>query len=286
MSRADLTLSVLDFPGRMRDSLELAQHVERYGYHRYWWAEHAPQPNPILMAGMVGAVTKTLRVGTGGILFHSYSPARAAYDFQLLEDQYPGRIDAGFCGGWFPDRLVDDYLDGRPPECKSNSAGYERRVRRFVRTLRAEDACSLWPHGPVQPPEIWCMGSGARSLELAVQNGLSFAYSLFHRTSQSRPEYLEEYRRSIQTNHLGSAQCAVAAAIACAADDASAQKLVEQSDVAAIVPTVIGTPHRCIDKLHGIAERFGVNEVILLNLANHSGDRAKSFEELIRARDD
>ncbi|HVR96113.1 MAG TPA: LLM class flavin-dependent oxidoreductase [Thermoanaerobaculia bacterium] len=289
-----LTLSVLDFPRRLEDSIALARRVEEYGYARFWLAEHAPQPNPILIASLVAAKTRTIRVGTAGILFHSYSPARAAYDFQLLEQQYPRRIDAGFCGGWFPASLVDAYLDGRSPGCKSDAEGYERRVRTLVHTLRAgctptgdeEGAAGPWPHGPSTCPQVWCMGTGLRSAELAARNGISFAYSLFHRASRATTEPLEAYRRQLPTGSDGpGTEPAVAAAVACAEDDARAQRVAEQSDLSAVIPTVVGDARRCIDELHLIAERYSTNEIVLLNLAGTAEERARSFASLIDARD-
>ena len=288
-----LILSVLDFPRRLADSITLARRVEEYGYARFWMAEHAPQPNPILMTSFVAAQTCTIRVGTAGILFHSYSPPRAAYDFQLLEQQYPGRIDAGFCGGWFPLSLVDTYLDGRAPGCKTDAAGYAQRVRTLVRTLRASNtqplddengAADSWLHGPPTCPQIWCMGAGARSAELSAQNGISFAYSLFHRTSCATTAHVEEYRRLTEGRRLDT-ECVVAVAVACAGDDCQARRIAEQSDLSAVIPTVVGDMQRCADGLRLLAERYSTNEIVILNLAGTAEERARSFAGLARACD-
>jgi luciferase family oxidoreductase group 1 len=290
-----LRLSVLDFPRRLADSIELARWAEECGYHRFWLAEHAPQPNPILMASLVAARTRSIRVGTAGILFHSYSPARVAYDFQLLEEQYPGRIDAGFCGGWFPEALVEHYLDGRPRTCKTDAAAYERRVQILVRTLRgvgtedtgagADDrATPRWAYAPPTRPQIWCMGTGSRSAGLAALHRISFAYSLFHRASRAATHHVEEYRAQLaEARATTDGECVIAAAIACGRDDAHARSIAEQSDLSAIVPTVVGDARRCADELRVLAERYGTSEIVLLELSGEVADRAQSFARLANA---
>lgn len=288
-----LVLSVLDFPMRIEDTIHLALRVEELGYKRFWVAEHAPQPNPMLIVSLVAAATTTIRVGTAGILFHSYSPARAAYDFQLLEHLFAPRIDAGFCGGWFPEPLVDDYLDGRPRSCKSDAAGYERRARTLVRTLRGggpgagtqsgEGTAAAWPYAPATCPQIWCVGTGTRSAELAAHNGISFAYSLFHKSSRATSQHMNEYRRGFSAQRPGErAECVLAAAVACGRDDAHARSIAERSNLTAVIPTVVGPARRCMDELRLLGECYSTREIVLLNLADSAEERACSFAELAR----
>lgn len=72
---------VLDFCFSLPETLALAPDAEQLGYSRYWLAEHQPQPNPTLIAALVGGLTDTMRVGTAGILLHYTAPAKADYDF-------------------------------------------------------------------------------------------------------------------------------------------------------------------------------------------------------------
>src|ERR1700749_4406970 len=81
-------------------SLDLAQHAERLGYHRYWLAEHHNMPG-IASAGTAGGVghvaggTKTIRVGSGGIMLPNHAPLTIAEQFGTLAALFPGRIDLG-----------------------------------------------------------------------------------------------------------------------------------------------------------------------------------------------
>src|SRR5476651_305765 len=83
-----------------RNTLDLAQHGERWGYQRYWLAEHHGMPGiasaatAVVMAHVAGG-TKTIRVGAGGIMLPNHAPLVIAEQFGTLEALHPGRIDLG-----------------------------------------------------------------------------------------------------------------------------------------------------------------------------------------------
>src|SRR5271170_6726615 len=113
-----LAVSVLDLVGMragesagsaIARSVDLAQHVEQLGYMRYWLAEHhsiqglACSATPVLI-GHIAAATKTIRVGSGGVMLPNHAPLLVAEQFGTLEAMYPGRIDLGLGrapGGYF-----------------------------------------------------------------------------------------------------------------------------------------------------------------------------------------
>src|SRR5919205_676090 len=84
----------------LRNSLELAQHAERWGYRRFWLAEHHGMPGvasaaTAVVIAHVAAGTSTIRVGAGGIMLPNHAPLVIAEQFGTLESLYPGRIDLG-----------------------------------------------------------------------------------------------------------------------------------------------------------------------------------------------
>ena len=84
----------------LTNTLDLARTVDRFGYTRYWLAEHHSIPSvastaPEIMIGHVASVTERLRVGAGGIMLPNHSPLRVAEEFRVLEALHPGRIDLG-----------------------------------------------------------------------------------------------------------------------------------------------------------------------------------------------
>ena len=84
----------------LRNSLDLAQHAEQWGYRRFWLAEHHNMVSiasaaTAVVIGYVAAGTKTIRVGAGGIMLPNHSPLVIAEQFGTLESLYTGRIDLG-----------------------------------------------------------------------------------------------------------------------------------------------------------------------------------------------
>ncbi|MFJ7335775.1 LLM class flavin-dependent oxidoreductase [Streptomyces sp. NPDC101110] len=102
-------LSVLDrsrtreghtHPEALRDTVRLAQELERLGYHRFWVSEHHGVPGvagsaPTVLAAAVAGATRTIRVGTGGVMLPNHRPLVVAEQFGVLESLFPGRIDMG-----------------------------------------------------------------------------------------------------------------------------------------------------------------------------------------------
>src|SRR5580692_1803342 len=84
----------------LRNSLDLAQHVERWGYRRYWVAEHhnmigIASAATAVVIGYIAGGTRTIRVGSGGIMLPNHAPLVIAEQFGTLESLYPNRIDLG-----------------------------------------------------------------------------------------------------------------------------------------------------------------------------------------------
>jgi len=84
----------------LRRTVDLARHAERFGYLRYWVAEHHNLPSvassaPEIMIGQIAAKTRRLRVGSGGVMLPNHAPLVVAEQFGTLEAMYPGRIDLG-----------------------------------------------------------------------------------------------------------------------------------------------------------------------------------------------
>src|SRR5919206_1675417 len=107
---ADFSLSVLDQSpisegmtgaDALRNTLDLARHVDRLGYSRYWVAEHHGTPmlasaSPEALIGPIAAATSSeFRVGSGGVMLPHYSPLKVAETFSVLSGLFPGRIDLG-----------------------------------------------------------------------------------------------------------------------------------------------------------------------------------------------
>ena len=109
MSEPLVPLSVLDLcpvptgvptAEALRRTVDLARHVEKWGYRRYWVAEHHNMPGiassaPAVLVGQVAAATSSIRVGSGGVMLPNHVPLVVAEQFGMLEALYPGRVDLG-----------------------------------------------------------------------------------------------------------------------------------------------------------------------------------------------
>ena len=212
-SLSEVKMSVLDLAPivaggtaaeSLRNTLDLARHAERWGYRRFWLAEHHNMPGiassaTSVVIGHVAAGTETIRVGSGGIMLPNHAPLVIAEQFGTLESLYPGRIDLGL---------------GRAPGSDMRTAHALRRTLggnggddfpELLAELRAYFDPSLEPFIPgvrAVPGEglnipIWLLGSSGFSARLAGRLGLPFAFA-----SHFAPEYLlpalELYRSSFE----------------------------------------------------------------------------------------
>lgn len=188
-----------------RNTLDIAQHAERWGYNRYWMAEHHGMPGiasaatSILIAHVAGG-TSTIRVGAGGIMLPNHSPLVIAEQFGTLESLFPGRIDLGL---------------GRAPGSDQATA---RALRRNLATssdefprdvLELMDYMSDEPRQPVQAVPgkglkvpVWILGSSLFGAQLAAALGLPYSFAS-HFAPQQMMQAIEVYRSTFQpSEHL------------------------------------------------------------------------------------
>jgi luciferase family oxidoreductase group 1 len=185
-----LAVSVLDLvamrtgegPGpAIARSVDLAQHVEKWGYKRFWLAEHhsidglACSATSVLI-GHVASATKTIRVGSGGIMLPNHAPLVVAEQFGTLEAMYPGRIDLGL--GRAPG---GDYATMRALRRESHQSGDDfpellDELQTYLGDARPGQVVKAIPGQGSHVP-ITLLGSSAFSAQLAAQLGLPFAFA-------------------------------------------------------------------------------------------------------------
>jgi luciferase family oxidoreductase group 1 len=212
-----------------RNSFDLAQHVERWGYTRFWVAEHHNLPGVASAAtsvviGHIAGGTTTLRIGAGGIMLPNHAPQVIAEQFGTLESLYPGRIDLGL---------------GRAPGGDQNTARALRRYLTGSADTFPRDLLELMSY--FSPPQtgqavhavpgeglevpIWLLGSSDFSATLAAELGLPFAFA-----SHFAPDFLLPalalYRENFKpSNRLAEPRVMVGVNVIAADTDAEAQRL-------------------------------------------------------------
>ncbi|HUS30350.1 MAG TPA: LLM class flavin-dependent oxidoreductase [Kofleriaceae bacterium] len=212
----------------LANTVDLAQHCERFGYHRFWLAEHHNMAGiasaaTSLVIGHVAHHTKTIRVGAGGIMLPNHSPLVIAEQFGTLETLFPGRIDLGL---------------GRAP-------GTDQRTLHFLR--RDPSAADHFPQdvldlrdllGPHQPDQtvraipgvgtnvpLWILGSSLFGAQLAAALGLPFAFAS-HFAPAALLKALQVYRELFRaSDQLAKPHVMVACNVIAADTDAEARRL-------------------------------------------------------------
>jgi luciferase family oxidoreductase group 1 len=165
----------------LRNTLDLAQHAERWGFHRYWLAEHHSMPGiasaaTSVVIGHVAAGTSTIRVGAGGIMLPNHSPLVVAEQFGTLESLFPGRIDLGL---------------GRAPGSDQATARALRRNLASDPDQFPQDVLELIGYFAAPEPgqrvtavpgvglkvPLWILGSSLFGAQVAAALGLPFAFA-------------------------------------------------------------------------------------------------------------
>ena len=240
----------------LRNSLDLARHVERLGYYRYWVAEHHNMPGvassaPAVLIAHLASATSTMRVGSGGVMLPNHAPLVVAEQFGMLEAIHPGRIDLGI---------------GRAPGTDPATAA---ALRRSVGPLTADEFPEELgqlvaffrgafpgehPYGRIHAvpgegdmPELWLLGSSGYSAQAAAYLGLPFAFAHHFSPANTVPA-MELYRERFQpSSTLAEPHAMVAVAVVCADTDERARWLHGSSRLSVLrlrsgVPGPLPTP--------------------------------------------
>ena len=184
-----IVLSVLDLAsvregGTVAESfgntVRLAQAAEAWGYRRFWLAEHHNMPSiasaaTSVLIGHVAGATKTIRVGSGGVMLPNHSPLVIAEQFGTLEALYPGRIDLGLGRAAGCDSFTAQLLN-RNPNAGDRFPEQLNLLRQLLGPVAPNQRIQAVPGGNSNVP-IWLLGSSTFSAHLAATLGLPFAFA-------------------------------------------------------------------------------------------------------------
>jgi luciferase family oxidoreductase group 1 len=250
-----------------RNSLELAQHGERWGYKRFWLAEHHGMPGiasaaTAVLIGHVAGGTKTIRVGAGGIMLPNHSPLVIAEQFGTLEALYPGRIDLGL---------------GRAP-------GSDQATARALRRNLMSDA-DEFPHDVVELMDlmsdeprqhiraipgtgakvpVWILGSSLFGSQLAAMLGLPYAFASHFAPAQMM-QAIELYRKNFKPSEQLAKPYVMLGFNVFAADSDEQAQVLATTWQQAFVNVRSGRPTRLPPPLPGYREKVGPAEKALLD---------------------
>lgn len=208
-----LPFSVLDLAGVLegktiantfKNSVDLAQHTEKLGYQRYWLAEHhnmisvASSATSVLI-GHIAGHTKTIRVGSGGIMLPNHSPLIVAEQFGTLATIYPDRIDLGLGRAPGTDQLTAMEIRGERFSAPHHFPQDVLKLQRYLSNDNDESKVRAIPGEGTNVP-IWILGSSTESAHLAASYGLPYAFA-----SHFAPAYFMEAIQIYRQNFRPSA---------------------------------------------------------------------------------
>ncbi|MEV8632090.1 LLM class flavin-dependent oxidoreductase [Streptosporangium sp. NPDC051023] len=331
---AEVPLSILELAAvgsgvtpteTLRASTELARRAEKWGYHRIWVAEHHGMPSvasssPAVLIAHLAAATRTIRLGSGGVMLPNHAPLIVAEQFGTLHALHPGRIDLGLGrapgtdqataralrrhgldADDFPEQLAEltAFLDGAFPE------GHP--LQKVVAIPRSPESGR---------PPIWLLGSSGFSAQLAGILGLPFAFAHHFSAANTLPA-LELYRSSFQPSSVLDRPYALIGVSAVAADtSARALRLARPGALSMLrlrrgapqpIPTpeeaeaypysgleegfvqeylsnvVLGDPAEVREGLDALRKRTEADELMITTLVHDPADRIRSYELVAQA---
>ncbi len=178
-------------------SLRTAQHVEALGFTRYWLAEHHNMPGiassaTAVLVGHIAGGTRTIRVGSGGVMLPNHAPLVVAEAFGTLAELYPGRIDLGLGRAPGTDGMTMRALRRDRIEREDDFPRDVAELQHLLGPAEPGQRLVAMPGAGTQVP-IWLLGSSLFSARLAAERGLPYAFAS-HFAPRLLLQALEVYR--------------------------------------------------------------------------------------------
>ncbi len=309
----------------LNNSLDLARLADRLGYTRYWVAEHHNLPTiassaPDIMIGQIAAVTRHMRIGSGGVMLPNHAPLMVMERFKVLEALFPGRIDLGLGRAPGTDQITslalrrrqdvqeqDDFLDRFQEMLLFETKGFPEN-HPFARVTAMPSDVKL--------PPIWLLGSSGYSAELAAAVGMGFSFA--HHFSDLPPEGpMLTYRNQFKPSAWRATPYAIlGVALIAAETPEAADRLASSADLhfvrraigefaplaspeeAAAYPytavdrkrieanrrrLMVGTPESLRERLSALAASTKADEVMITTMVYDHAARKHSYELMAQA---
>lgn len=329
-----IRLSVLDqapvpagsTPGdALQNSIELARLVDGLGYERFWMSEHHAMDllactAPEVMLARIGAETKRIRIGSGGIMLPHYTPLKVAECFRMLHALYPGRVDLGIGrapGGGPVESLA--LLRNRKASMQDDFPDQVGELLAFLgHQFPAGHPFESIRVSPDMPggPDVWMLGSSMWSSAAAVEFGLPYSFAHFFSPVNTRSA-IETYRRNFQASeYRKKPEATVAVGVICAETQEEAellflsvrllQRRIRTNDRRPVASPedalreltlmgdvqmeegewpryFVGTPALVKERLEQMAGALGISELIVNTIVWDHKKRLRSYELLAKA---
>jgi len=301
----------------IEQTILLVKTAEKSGFHRFWVSEHHNSTMiagsaPELLMVRLASETRTIRIGSGGIMLPNHSALKVAENFRLLETMYPGRIDLGMGRASGSDRITASLLN---PSNNFSEESYLKQLE-YLQAFFHDEASS--PYGPLLAvpqsatiPAPWILSSSGGSAGIAAKFGMGLAVARFINGFAGR-EIVEKYLEAFQpSREMNAPQSLLAVSVLCADTEEKARQLRKLADYTLLQfekgnfremsryediqdyvfseseleriqynrgRIVSGTPDQVRQELTQLAREMGVDEIMITTMTHAYSDRIRSFE--------
>ena len=191
----------------VRDTIELAQACEAWGYNRFWVSEHHNHPTivgtaPEIVMAAIGQATDRIRIGSAGVMLPHYAPLKVAEQFRVLEAIAPGRVDLGLGRAPGSDGKTAYALN---PNAHEDAEHFPANVRDLMAWVSGQPLVDGHPFGtmqahPMSPtsPEIWILGTSDYGAQVAAHFGIPYCFAHFITDGGGVERALKIYRENFK----------------------------------------------------------------------------------------
>lgn len=310
----------------LQESIQLVKFADDAGYTRYWISEHHNIATlacaaPEVLLARLGAETKRIRLGSGGIMLPNHSALKVAENFRLLEALFPGRMDLGIGRAPGGDRLTASLLN---PGNSFDPQAYVHQIVTLKAFLNDEDTPET-AHERVKAipqiqtsPDLWMLTSSGESAYLAAHFGMALSFAQFI-NPVGGAEAVNQYRQRFKpSGQLSAPQASVGIFVFCGDTEEKAARMQAVMDYRLIsiskgrideAPSyesvrsyqytseelrqvqynrqrmIVGTPDVVKDMILALARDFKVDEIVVATFADTSEDRIRSYQLLAESFD-
>jgi luciferase family oxidoreductase group 1 len=304
------------------NTIALVKKAEEWGFHRFWVSEHHNSTMiagsaPELLMVRLASETKTIRIGSGGIMLPNHSALKVAENFRLLETMYPGRIDLGMGRAPGGDRISASLLN---PSNHFSEESYLQQLE-YLQAFFHDEASS--PYGPLLAvpvsetiPVPWILSSSGGSAAIAAKFGMGLAVARFI-NGFAGPEMVKDYKENFKpSREMESPQTLMAISVLCADTEEKAKSLRKLADYTLLQfekgnfremnryedirdyafseqeleriqhnrgRIISGTKDQVRDQLIELASKMDVDEIMVTTMTHSQKDRFRSFELIAEA---
>lgn len=305
----------------LQESIELAKLADELGYTRYWLSEHHNSKtlatgSPEVMIARLGAETKNIRLGSGGMMMPNHSTLRVAENFRVLEGLYPNRIDLGMGRAPGGDRLTAHLLN---PSNKFDPQEYIQQLRDLKHLLNDEplEGISEVKINAIPiintSPDLWILTSSGESALIAAHFGMAMSFAQFINPIGG-PQAIQNYKTRFQPSaELTEPQTSVGIFGFCSDDEEKVEQVQALMDYRLLSfergqfnklftydeikdeeydaqewqrvlhnrqRMAVGTPSQMKEKLEQICSDFETGEIIMSTFTESKEDRFNSYQLL------